>query len=67
MTVPDLIRDARKGRTDEQALVWLAEMVLVLRAGASAGMIYARRYDMSAEPTGAGTARLRLKVKEPIS
>ena len=58
MTPADLIADARRGRTDEQALVFLAEMVLVLRRGASAGMLYAR--------TGE-TRELNLDSKEPVT
>lgn len=58
MTPADLIRDARQGRTDEQALVFLAEMVLVLRRGASAGMLRARVGE---------TPELRLDSKEPVS
>jgi len=38
-----LIADARKGRTDEQALLFLAEMVLALRAAASPGFIRAKQ------------------------
>ena len=58
MTPADLIADARTGRTDEQALVFLAEMVLVLRAGASAGILRAR--------TGE-TRELNLDSKEPVT
>ena len=58
MTPADLIADARRGRTDEQALVFLAEMVLVLRRGASAGMLRARAGDAPV---------LKLDDKEPIS
>ena len=58
MTPADLIRDARKGRTDEQALAFLAEMVLVLRDGASAGMFRARSGDAPV---------LKLDDKEPVT
>jgi hypothetical protein len=57
MTPADLIADARAGRTDEQALVWLAEMVLTLRGAASAGMLRARQGE---------TPALRLGDKEPV-
>jgi len=57
MTATDLVAIARAGRTDEQALVWLAEMVLMLRAATSAGMIRARQGE---------TPVLRLDDKEPV-
>ena len=43
MTTADLIRDAREGRTDEQAIVFLAEMVMILRDFASPGLMRAKR------------------------
>lgn len=57
MNIAALIAAARAGRTDEQALVWLAEMVLTLQGAASPGLMRARQ----------GPAPdLRLDDKEPV-
>lgn len=53
-----LIADSRAGRTDEQALWWLAEMVLALKAAASPGYIRAKQ---GAPP------RLDLDDREPVT
>jgi hypothetical protein len=53
----NLINDARQGRTDEQALFWLAEMVMTLRRATSAGMIRARQ---------GPTPVLKLDDKDPV-
>lgn len=57
MTAAALIATARAGRTDEQALLFLAEMVIALRAASSPGYLRAKQGDA---PT------LRLDDAEPV-
>jgi hypothetical protein len=57
MTPTNLITVARQNRTDEQALLFLAEMVIALQAAASPGFIRAKQ---------GSPAILALDDREPI-
>lgn len=57
MTAAEIVADARKGRTDEQALFILAEIILALRDAASPGFLRAKQGD---------PALLRLDDRRPV-
>ena len=56
-TVDEVIATAREGRTDPQALIFLAEAILALKAAASPGFLRAKQGD---------PAYLNLDSKGPV-